>query len=71
MTELRSHARVGDTLYLISTGDVCRNVFETVVFAYMHNKRGKRSEVHREYYSSEDDAVNNHKEIFNSLKECQ
>lgn len=70
MSEMRSFVRVGDTLYFITTGNSFRGCFETVVFSLHGNDRRLLKEVHREHYREKTDAVRNHMEIFNSLKEC-
>lgn len=69
MTELRSHVRNGDTLYLVTTGNLFRGVYETVVFALHGNDRRLMREIHRQSYNKKEEAVKTHKEIFDSLKE--
>lgn len=67
MNELRSYIRSGDTLYYISTGNLFRGAYETVVFALRNNNRNLTREVHREVYDNKKNAVESHKEIFDSL----
>ncbi len=69
MTELRNHVRNGDTLYLITTGNLFRGAYETVVFALHGHDRRMMKEIHRQRYSKKGEAIKKHKEIFNDLKE--
>lgn len=69
MSELRSHVRNGDTLYLITTGNSYRGAYETVVFALHGHDRRMMKEIHRQSYDKKKEAVRTHKEIFDSLKE--
>lgn len=68
MTELRSYARVGSTLYLVTTGDLFRGAYETVVFAVSGQRKNVMNEVHRQFYDKKEDAVRAHREIFDSLR---
>lgn len=68
MTELRSYVKRNGSLYLISTGSVSKDLFETVLFAVHPRYKNPVREIHREFLDTKQEAVARHKEYFESLR---